>query len=327
MEDFEIIDAHAHLARTLEEESNYWLFPGRRARDRWGTPDRVIEYMDRAGISKIAFMTLIPRQYRGPLAEKAKLAGLAEAQRRKEEKRIGEQVAPMMREINEWGCEVGRRFPRLIPFSCIAKELGDAKDIVAEVELRASQGAKGIKMHPGMFSLFPDDEEMWPAYEKCQELGLPILADSGLWPVSHVLVEYPSPVVVPGHGAGIDYAEPKNWARVLEAFPRLTVILAHLGSAWWDERIELAQKYPNVFFDTSQGFSAPDRIPYSPHRGLAEEDAVRVFRKIGVERILFGTDFPAIALQPQLEQLLRLPLSDEEKRVILSKNAKRILRI
>ncbi|HUU65167.1 MAG TPA: amidohydrolase family protein, partial [Dehalococcoidales bacterium] len=121
--------------------------------------------------------------------------------------------------------------------------------------------------------------------------------------------------------------EPKNFARVLEAFPRLTVILAHLGSAWWDERVELAQKYPNVYFDTSQGFSATDRIPHSPHRGLAEEDVVRVFRKIGVERIMFGTDFPAISPQPQLEQLLRIPLTDEEKRMILSENAKRILHI
>jgi predicted TIM-barrel fold metal-dependent hydrolase len=327
MSDFEIIDAHIHLARTVEEESNYWLFPGRRTCDRYGTPERAIEYMDRSGISKMAFMTLIPRQFRGPLAEKAKLLELPEEQRRKEEKRIGEQVAPIMREINEWGCKVGQRFSRLIPFSCVSKELGDAKAMVDEVVLRAGQGAKGIKLHPGIFSFFPDDEELWPMYEKCQELGLPVLADSGPWSVSHVLIEYPSPVGVPGSQEGIQYAEPKNFARVLEVFPRLTVILAHLGSAWWDERVELAHKYPNVYFDTSQGFSAADRVPHSPHRGLAEEDVVRVFRKIGVERIMFGTDFPALPPQPQLEQLLRIPLTDEEKRMILSENAKRILYI
>jgi len=327
MSDFEIIDAHIHLARTVEEESNYWLFLGRRTCDRYGTPERAIEYMDRSGISKMAFMTLIPRQFRGPLAEKAKLLELPEEQRRKEEKRIGEQVAPIMREINEWGCKVGQRFSRLIPFSCVSKELGDAKAMVDEVVLRAGQGAKGIKLHPGIFSFFPDDEELWPMYEKCQELGLPVLADSGPWSVSHVLIEYPSPVGVPGSQEGIQYAEPKNFARVLEVFPRLTVILAHLGSAWWDERVELAHKYPNVYFDTSQGFSAADRVPHSPHRGLAEEDVVRVFRKIGVERIMFGTDFPALPPQPQLEQLLRIPLTDEEKRMILSENAKRILYI
>ena len=325
MEDFEIIDVHTHLARNKAEEANYFLVPGRRSRDRFGTPDRVITYLDRAGITKMAFMTLIPRQYRGPLVEKARLQGLPEKDRLDKEKSLAEKVAPIMREFNEWGCEVGKRLPRLLPFSCISKEFGDADAIAEEVELRAGQGAKGIKMHPGMFSFFPDDEILWPAYEKCQELGLPVLADSGPWPAPHVLVKFPSPVVDSEAGIGVDYAEPKNWSKVLEAFPGLTVILAHLGAAWWDERVELAQKYPNVFFDTSQGFAAPDQIPYCSHRSLAEEDVLRIFRKIGVERIMFGTDFPALAPQPQVEQLLRLPFTDDEKMMIFAGNAKRIL--
>jgi len=327
MADFEIIDAHIHLARALEEESNYWLFPGRRACDRYGTPEEAVKYMKRESISRMVFLTLIPRQYRGPLAEKAKLTSLSEKQRQEGEKKIGEQVAPRMREINEWGCDVGKRFPQLLPFSCISPELGGAEGMVKEVELRASQGVKGIKLHPGMFSFFPDDEVMFPAYEKCQELGLPVVADSATWPTPHILVEYPSPVKMTASQAVVDYGEPKNWARVAETFPKLTIILAHLGSAWWDERVELAQKYPNIYFDTSQGFSAPDRIPYSPHRGLAEEDVPRIFHKIGIEKILFGTDFPALAPQPQIEQILRIPLTDEEKQKILAGNAKRILRI
>lgn len=327
MEGFEIIDSHIHLTRNPEEESNYWLFPGRRACDRYGTPERAIEYMDRVGISNMCFMTLIPRQFRGPLAEKANLPSLSESERKEAERRFQNQVGPRMREINEWGTEVAQHFSRLHPFSSIARELGDAKDILAEVELRASQGAKGIKMHPGMFSHFPDDEELFPAYAKCEELGLPILADSGAWPTPHMLIEFPSPVVLPGSDSGPQYAEPEKWSKVAENFPKLKIIMAHFGSAWWDERVEMAQKYANIYFDTSQGFNAPDRIPYSPHRGLAEADCVRIFRKVGIERILFGTDFPALAPQPQLEQLLRLALSDDEKQKILAGNARRIIGI
>ncbi|MEE9400347.1 MAG: amidohydrolase family protein [Dehalococcoidales bacterium] len=323
--DFEIIDAHVHLAQTVEEEGDYWIIPGRRARDRSNTPDRVVSYMDRNGISNMVFLVLIPRQYRAPLADKVKLPGLPEGQKQKERKRISQQIAPLIRKYNEWGCEVGRRFPQLLPFVGLSNDLGGAEAMVEELVLRVGQGAKGVKLHPGMFSFFPDDKEMWPVYEKCQELGLPVLADSGPFPLSHVLAVYPLWYQMPP--AHVDYGQPKNFARVLEAFPRLTYILAHLGSAWWDERVELAQKYPNVVFDTAQGFSAPDRIPVCPHRSLAEEDTVRIMRKIGVERIMFGTDSPAIAPQPQLEQILRLPLSDEEKKLILSENAKRILHI
>lgn len=325
--EFEIIDFHTHLARTPEEESNYWLFPGRRDCDRYGTPEQVVGYMHRGCISKIAFMTLIPRQYRGPLFEKAKLAALPEAQRLKEFKRLGEQVAPIMREINEWGCRVGKQFPQLLPFSCVSPDLGGSNGMVKEVELRAEQGARGIKLHPGIFSFFPNDEVMWPVYKKCQELGLPILADSGPWPPTHVLAEYPAFLVASAQTTVIDYGEPKNWTKICEAFPRLTIILAHLGAAWWDERMELAKQYPNIYFDTAQGFCSPGFMPFNPHRGLAEEDAPRIIRKIGVDRVLFGTDFAAVAPQPQIDQILRLPLTDEEKQKILSGNAKRLLHL
>ena len=125
------------------------------------------------------------------------------------------------------------------------------------------------------------------------------------------------PVVEQNSEVSTDYGQPGNFAKVLEAFPRLTLVLAHLGSAWWDERVELAQKYPNVFFDTAQGFAAVDMLPVTPRRSLAEEDAARVLRKIGIERIMFGTDYPAVPAQPQLEQVLRLPISAEEKRLLL----------
>lgn len=327
MEDFEIVDMHVHLCRTEEEERTYFPLPGRRERDRWSTPERRIEYMDMNNITATAFMILVPRQQRGPLFEKAKLGELPEAQRQKEKERISQQIGPIMREMNEWGCGVGRQFPRLLPFIGMSDDLGSPEDMAEEIALRASQGAKGVKMHPGQFSHYPDDEAFWPMYAKCQELGIPILADSGPWPHSHLVFMYPNPL---GYKLGEDdknYAEPKSWAKVLEAFPKLTVILAHLGSAWWDERVELAQKYPNVYFDTSQGFAAPDQLPVVARRGLAEEDAVRIFRKIGVEKIIFGTDMPGILQQPQLEQILRLPLDDKEKRQILSENAKRVLKI
>ena len=286
MDDFEIIDVHADLARTLEEESNYWLIPGRRAGDRLVIPEKVIEYMDQSSISNMAFMILIPRQSRDPLVEKAKTPQLPKEQRQKERERISQQVAALIREMNEWGCELGERYPRLLPFPCLSDDLGGSEDIGKELELRFSQGAKGIRLHPGMFSFFPDAEKFWPVYEKCEELELPILADSEPWPPSYVLATYPLFFQMPR--SHIDYGESKNWIRVLEPFPHLTIILAHLGSVRWDERIERAQNYPNVYFDTSQGFSAPDRIPVVPHRSPGEEDAVRAFHKINNVRNWFS---------------------------------------
>lgn len=323
MAEYEVIDAHVHMARNLNEEINWYVIPGRREQDRWATPEGSLPWMNRNGISKMVVLVLLPRTWRPSLAEKARIEGLPPEERQNAEKEMVSELAPRIREFNQWGCEMGSKYPELIPFVLIAKDLGSAEDMADEVKLRFKQGAKGVKLHPGMHGFSPDDEALWLMYAACQELGLPVLADSGPWEVPNILIGSSSHL----HHKRNNYGEPKNFEKVLKAFPRLTLVMAHLGSAWWDERIELAQKYPNLFFDISQGFSAPDRIPFYPLRGLAEEDAPRVLRKIGVERIMFGSDGPSLPFQLQLEQLLRLPLTDDEKRLILAENAKRIYRI
>ena len=323
MENFEIIDAHIHMAKSQEEEINWWKIPGRSVHGRWASPEHSAARMDRNGISKMVVLVILPTFTRPSLAEKGRLEDLPEKERREGENKFIQQLSPIIRDRNEWVCQTGQQFPRLIPFVCMAKDLGDSKAMVEELTLRFNQGAKGVKLHPGMHGFYPNDREFWPMYEKCQELGLPVLADSGPWDVPRILVGSASHL----HQKQKDYGEPKNFEQVLKDFPKLTLVLAHLGSAWWDVRVELAQKYPNVYFDISQGFAAPDRIPHASHRSLAEEDAVRIMRKIGIERIMFGTDGPAVPIEPQMEQFLRLPLKDKEKRMILAENAKRIYNI
>ena len=103
--------------------------------------------------------------------------------------------------------------------------------------------------------------------------------------------------------------------------------MAHLGSAFWDERVELARQFPNVYFDTAQGFSTPASVALHQGRGLSASDAVRIIRKIGVERIMFGSDGSHWEVLPQLEEILALDLTEQEKQMILAENAKRILKI
>ncbi len=323
MENFDIIDVHIHMAKSLEEEINWWKIPGRSIHERWGNPEGSIARMDRNGISKMVVLVILPTFNRPSLSEKERIKALPEEERKEGEVKFIQQLSPIIRDRNEWVCQIGQRYPRLIPFVCMAKDLGDSKAIVDELTLRYKQGAKGVKLHPGMHAFYPDDKEFWPMYEKCQELDLPVLGDSGPWDVPRILVGSSLHL----HKTTKDYGEPKNYERVLEDFPKLTLVLAHLGSAWWDVKVELSQKYPNVYFDISQGFCAPDHNPHAPHRGLAEEDAVRIMRKIGTERIMFGTDGPAVLIEPQMESFLRLPLTDAERKMILAENAKRILHI
>lgn len=57
-----------------------------------------------------------------------------------------------------------------------------------------------------------------------------------------------------------------------------------------------------------------------------ESDVPRVFRKISMDSITFGTDCMALKPQPKQEQILRKPLTDEEKPKMLTGNARHVLR-
>jgi uncharacterized protein len=193
------------------------------------------------------------------------------------------------------------------------------------LELRVAQGAKVVKLLPGFYSHFPNDHAFWPMYKRCEELGIPVMSDTGTLTAAGPSTSSLSRVY---------YGEPIYFTEVLESFPRLTIVMCHFGSAFWDERIEMAQKYSNLCFDMSPGFYPPGDtgtaaplMPRDGYRTVSEDDAARLIRKVGAERIIFGTDGPRRMAQPAIEQILRLDLTDREKRLILAENARRIYKV
>ena len=56
IETLAVIDAHVHLVRSIEEEAGYYLVPGRRNANRYANPERVVQFMDSLGISKLVFL-------------------------------------------------------------------------------------------------------------------------------------------------------------------------------------------------------------------------------------------------------------------------------
>jgi predicted TIM-barrel fold metal-dependent hydrolase len=47
--------------------------------------------------------------------------------------------------------------------------------------------------------------------------------------------------------------------------------------------------------------------------------------KVGAERILFGSDIPFGTMKGELEKILSLPVEDDKKERILSKNLKKLI--
>jgi predicted TIM-barrel fold metal-dependent hydrolase len=171
----------------------------------------------------------------------------------------------------------------------------DFSDIDSEVDRIAALGLEGIKLHPDFQEFNIDDESMMPIY-RAAEGRLPILMHMG----DKVKTS----------------SRPERLAKVLDLFPGLTVIAAHLGGyCMWDEAIEcLAGR--NLYFDTSSSLFA-----------LEPERAAEIIRNFGVEKVLFGTDYPMWTYEDELLRFDRLGMTEKERRLILYENACRLFNL
>ncbi|MSQ27467.1 MAG: hypothetical protein EXR51_04950 [Dehalococcoidia bacterium] len=311
MSDFEIIDFHLHLCRDMAQEKLVFPHPGWPDEWYWCNPERIGSYIEARSISNVVTLNIMDT---GRMTE-ARLARLPRstsedevAQRRTS---LADEMRDRVRKFNTWACETRRDNPRIVSFVMIDPVLFGAESIV-ELERCLALGACGVKVHPDICRHFPEHPDLMPVFERLQQAKLPVLTDTVGRP----------------HADGNTYGRPANWAPVLSEFPRLTLIMAHFCDEMWDDRIEMARQFrDNLWFDMSGGLIDP-RHPQSLHRDMPASQAVRVFRKLGVERMLFGSDGPGTGgLEPQdaASQLLALPFTVEEKRLMLAENARRLL--
>ena len=190
--------------------------------------------------------------------------------------------------------KMGERF---IPFGSVHFE---APDVLMELDRIKALGLKGIKLHPDYQGFLINDERLFPIYEKCADLDLPIVFHSGFDCYSPELI----------------HAPPKASREVVRRFPGLKIILAHFGGFRQWEDVEKYLIGENVYFDTAMCASnAP--------KGQIE----RMIRSHPPDKILLGSDCPWENPALSVQFILSMDLSDAQKADIISGNVKRLLNI
>ena len=309
----EIIDIHLHLLRDTQQEKTVFPKTGWPDEWYWASPDKVIPYMDARGISHVATMNIIDTNamVQGRI-RRAQAGGASEAEIARARIDLGEDMRQRVRAFNDTMCDAHAREPRIIPYVMIDPVLFGA-DAIAELDRCIARGAKGVKVHPSICGHFPDHANMLPVYQRLQETGLGVLTDS----TARVNAD------------GNAYGAPLNWRPVLKQFPRLKFIMAHLCDEMWDDRLDLSREFKdNLWFDMSGGL-VDHHHPAGGHSMMPREQAPRVFRKVGIERIMFGSDGPGGGRGEDIleaaGEIMRLNLTDAEKELILAGNARRFL--
>ena len=172
----------------------------------------------------------------------------------------------------------------------------DSTDLEGDVQHLLDLGLKGVKLHPDIQKFKIDDYRCLHIYDLC-EGRLPILMHTG--------------------DNRFDYSNPNRLLPVLEIYRGLTVIGAHFGGySIWHEAAEQLHGIPNLYVDCSSTMFA-----------LSDVEVVDLIHIYGADRVLFGTDYPMWSPVDELEHFNRLPLTEEERQLILHKNAERIFSI
>jgi predicted TIM-barrel fold metal-dependent hydrolase len=197
--------------------------------------------------------------------------------------------------INIWAAEQNRW-----PILSLGAMHPDYPDIPTELRRVKDRGLPGIKLHPEYQGFAPDEPRLDIIWRTCRELGLIILLHAGNdW-------QFPPPC----------RANPAAIARVVRAWPGLTLIAAHFGGfEQWEAVAHELVGLP-LYLDTSfaVGF-------------LPDDQFVRLVRQHSSARVLFGSDAPWQDPPATLAAFRRLPFTPPEQHAILWANAARLFHL
>ena len=218
-----------------------------------------------------------------------------------------ETTSHMPRVTNEFVAEVAHRYPeRIVGFASVDPH---KKSAVKDFEYAIRElGLAGLKLHPQVQAFEPNDPAFYPLYSKCVELGVPVTFHTGS--------TYWGAGLEGGGGVKLRFSDPMLLDDVAADFPELKLIMAHPGWPWQDEQLAIATHKSNVYIDLS-GWSPKYFQPL----------LITYITKMIPQKFLFGTDYPMLSPQRWLLDFDGLGLSSEIKSMVLSENAKNLLKL
>jgi len=206
------------------------------------------------------------------------------------------------RSLNAWIAQTARRLPAGIPVGTV--HAGDP-DILAIANDALDAGLAGFKFHLSVQRFRADDARLMPFYERVAERGAFLVVHAGTMPYRDT------------------YTGLAGFRAVMERFPSLRVVVAHLGGFETEGFCALTEEFPNLYLDTTMALT-PLSDPYL----RSDADAIPTGLLLRYQdRIMLGSDFPLIpyAYEEERSFVARRALPEAVARKILRDNAARFL--
>ncbi len=202
------------------------------------------------------------------------------------------------RELNEWNREIIAETEKVFCF--IAYHPADDDALTMADSLLSLPRVMGVKLQLLVQRFYPHDRRLFPLYDLIIEKGKYILFHVGTGPV------------------GNEFVGVAHFQRLLDHYPNLPAIVAHMGGLEYREFGSLLSRYPQLYLDTSFSFLPQLGRMFDLGTDFLEEHRLR---------ILYGSDFPNVLFprETEINTLLGLGLSEEFYRRVFSDNARELI--
>jgi hypothetical protein len=203
--------------------------------------------------------------------------------------------------LNDQAATFARAHPQVLQSATFFPE-PEAPAYVAEA---LDAGARVFKVHVQVGGFDPRESFLDPVWTRLEETGTPVVIHCGSGPL-----------------AG-EHTGPGPMTGLLERFPRLQLVIAHLGMPEYAAFLELAEQHERVHLDTTMfATDFTERMMPFDRALLPRLGALR-------DKVVLGSDFPSIPYPyaHQLAALHRLELGEEWLRAVLWENGARLFGI
>ena len=243
---------------------------------------------------------------------------------------------PMARDANDRLHAAVKAHPtRFAGFAALPT--ADPRAAAEELERGVTRlGFKGAMIHGHQRGEFLDAKKYWPMWERAERLGVPIYLHPAL----------PHPQAVKAYFDGYEELARAPWgfavdtschflrlvfAGLFDAYPRLKIILGHLGEglpfamhrlndhSWAAAQRRGLKKQPIDYLR--------DNLVVTTSGNWFEPAFVCTLLALGADNILFAIDWPYEANKTGMQFLRGLSISDADKEKIAHRNAERLLGI
>lgn len=151
------------------------------------------------------------------------------------------------------------------------------KESVKELEIAINGlGLHGLKLNPNDYGGFylNDQKKLYPLYEKCCELNIPLSVHTGITPGSIFRMKHNNPILV--DDIAVD-------------FPELTIIVEHMGHPWNDLCYNMVGRHKNMYVTVT----AVANILIHTKPNIFIMELLKMISQFGSEKILWGSDWTA----------------------------------